>query len=296
MATYIWTGATSQDPAVITNYDPNLSASTDELDAGVLIFNDQSTKAMDGADISSVAGVTLSILIEEGFAHSIGSSGTPLEVNGITLLAMRGGVTAACYFGIGATGTPGSMANVVCDTPATLSPSLVVDDTIVNWVQKRGHAQAVASATINGKIAVSQSGSQKSSLTIPSGVTLTGAETRVDGGVLDTSTTLPALVSLSSGEVVLRGAAGASDRIEASGGTVFWDALSTIALAEMRGNSLLKTRFARRGRTLTNASMYDDGMIDFSIGGAGMTFSNAIRVYGRKQPIFSPGMGYTPSE
>lgn len=289
MANIVWLGGTSANPAT----DGNWEGGTKPANGDTVIFNDQAQQGCDGADLSAAdPGITVAVIVEENFPYTIGSVGTPLQWNGFSLLSFAGNGTGSSYFGIGDTFAL-DIDHVIVDSPSAKNDIVVVSDTIVRWTNRRGKASIDSGATVSsgGRIEVlGTTGGAPSELTIPSGVTVTGTITSVDGGKVTTSAATPT-VYLNAGEFVLDGTAGIGTRLEQRGGTFYWDAKSTIALAEVRGG-VFKSRKNRVSRTMTLMYMYDDAVVDFRQGGLNTTFTNGIRVCGANQPLMPRGTKY----
>lgn len=285
MADAVFIGGTSAAYATAANWDPVAVPATDVT----LIFNGQSQQGMDGTDISA-SPKNHAMIVEESFIYAIGSAGQPFEPTGITSLYFAGAGTATSYINIGATGGT-DMDNVVVDSPSAKSPILILGGTngdIARLTVRRGKVEVANSTIIDGKVTVIGGiGASTSELTLGTGLTLAGLEVAIEGGKLTTSTLIPTL-QMKGGEAVLSGSAGLT-LLEQSDGTVFWDAISTIALAEIRGGRFA-TRTTRIGRVLTNCNMYGDAVVDFRLGGTTASFlTNPIRVHGTNEPMFPPG-------
>ena len=288
MSDVVWLGGTSKNPAI----DANWEGGSKPADGDTAIFNDQAQQGCDGADLST-GGVTVAVIVEENFIYEIGSVGTPLQWSGFTLLYFGGNGTSSSYFGLGAT-SPTDFDHVIVDSPSAKSDIVVVSGTIAKWTNRRGKASIDSSATVSsgGRIEVlGTAGGLPSELTIPSGVTVTGTITSVDGGKVTAGASTPT-VYLDSGEFVLDGTAGIGTRLEQKGGTFYWDAKSTIALAEVRGG-VFKSRKNRVSRTMTEMWMYGDAVVDFRQGGLNTTFTAGIRVCGANQPMMPRGTKFS---
>ncbi len=287
MANVVWTGATDTDFNVAGNWAPSGVPS----DGDTLIFNDESTKDLD----TNLSGTphnskSYAMLVEEGFTKQIGSSGTPLTPgNGFTTVMIRGN-SPGIFIKAGST----DIDRCVVDMITTKDDAFQIDGgEVVDLIVMRGKVAVAGSTTISGDVTVQgpagSGGDTVSKLTIPASCTLSGSEWFVKGGVLQFSTSIPTL-TCTGGKVYCAGSAGVSTRLEVGGtGEFWWDAgSSTIAVAHVNGGAL-KTRYNRVGRTLTSGFMYDDGVIDFRIGGSNMTITNSIRVFGKNMPMFPKG-------
>jgi len=280
----VWIGGTSADPETDANWDPAGPLVT--LDN--LIFNDQAQQLCNGQNLGAI---TVTIQVEESFPYTIGSSGDPLIVDGINYLRFMGTAAGASYITTDTTDTD----LCVLDSPSTANPVLVLNGTVKSISIRRGR-MALASTAVASQRAdvVASAGGLTAELTIPAGVTTTGLIVFVKGGKAIISATVPD-VEVKSGEVVLSGTAGVTGRVEQSGGQFWWDAQSTIALAEVSGGKF-GFRNSRRTRTLTAGILSGDGEMDFSIGGLkDSLFTNGILLLGENMPKVPRGAVLTIS-
>jgi hypothetical protein len=281
MAIAFWTGTTSKVFALAANWNPAAIPS----DGDTLVYNDDSTQGMDGG---AIAAKGFAVIVDRGFVYEIGSSGTPFDpANGFTTIVFLASTILPCYFD-----GSGTIARLLVDTESNRDDLVNVQGTATDVTVRAGKTTLDSGATVTGSIKVmGGTGGANGVLTVPSGATLTNAEISVSGGKMTTGASLTTAI-VNGGELILDGAAGVTTRLEAYDGVTWWDAASTIALAEIFGGAL-KTRKDRSGRTLTSGNMYGNGDIDFTYGGLSMTITNPIRAYGNKQPKFPKGASYT---
>lgn len=273
MAIKVFTGATDGDYGTAANWSPSgVPASGD-----MLVFSDQSTRGMDG---STQAAKAHSIVVEQSFAFGIGSSGTSFEPTlGVTTLIFNANSQTKSY--ISGDGT-NKIARVLMDSPSATEDLLEIDGTVTDISVRNGKLLIPSTATVDGRINLF--GSASSQITVTESATLTGVEATLNGGTLSDSGGIPD-VTLLDGTYVLGSSAGIGTRLEVYGGILWWDATSTIALAEIFGGRFA-TRTSRTGRTLTTCNMYGVGMVDFRTGGHLLTITNPIRAYGQNAPLF----------
>jgi hypothetical protein len=290
MADNIWIGSVDGDPTNAANWSGAALADDDQA-----IFNEQSQRSMDGYDYTAAAEFQLTILVEEGFRFAIGSSGTPLEVNGFNRINFRGIGTSSSYFTTSAQsgGTNLGMDFVLVDSPSPTVNLVVLDGTIDALSNRRGKTQIKSTATVlnGGRIEVAGAGSAPSIVDIPNGVTLTGVTLDMHGGTVTDAAGFPT-VNLNDGDYSLNGSAGTVALINQFGGEGKWNATNTITLLNVHGG-VFRTETNNAGRTLTTGHMYGDGLIDFHLGGLNMTLTNGIRAHGNKQPIPPKGTKIT---
>lgn len=281
MAIKIWLGSTDTDFDTAANWSP----AGVPADGDTLVFNDQSTDGMDG---QAVAAKAFAIIVDRGFAHEIGTTGVPFDpANGITTLMFMGSTIKDCFFGESST-----ITLAVVDTDSAKNDLVNLDGTVTDLVVRSGQALLVGGSVITGSAKVlGGMGGGNGKLTIPAGVTLTNAEMSVKGGELNTSSAMTTC-AVDGGLMILDASAGITGWLSVTDGTAWWDAASTIALAEIFGGAF-KTRKDRLSRVLTNSNMYGSGDIDFTYGGLTMVLTNPIRAFGDRQPKFPRGASYT---
>lgn len=288
----VWKGGTSTNPATAANWDPATAIATGDT----LIYNDEAGQLCDGGSFTAgEPGIDVFILVEESFPFTVGSSGTPLSFNGIQYMKFSGVGTGASYFATEATDFADlEMDNVVVNSPSTANPCVDLDGTIARLVNERGRTNIETGAVVSGRLQVlgAISGSP-SVVTVPSGCTLTGLYIAVDGGILNLSTSAID-IRQSGGEIVLGGTAGITSRHEQSGGVFYWDAKSTIALAELSGGKFI-TRKNRLGRVLTASAVCGNAIMDVRIGGLNLTFTKNPVKYGDAQILRPSGLTMTGS-
>lgn len=254
------------------NWDSSLGGSPDDDTSAqhTLYFNKESANQL----TTSISRGTedYSIIADDGFGFWIGTSGTPFVCDDMSLLLWQANSTTSSYI------NPVDLGRAVIDTQSTKNDALVLNPTTshVSTTVKNGRMSFGGTAILTSSIiTVGSPGATADTayLTIPSGLTATSCILVIYSGKVITSTTIPTVI-MSGGELVLNGAAGVSTRLLMAGGVCYWDAASTIASAEVNGGTL-KTRFNKRGRTFTAGSVYKGGLMDFSVGGLGMTFTAA---------------------
>lgn len=288
--TKVWIGGTSTNPETDANWSPATEIATGDT----LIFNDESQQLCDGAEFTAAdPGIDVYIFVEESYEFTVGSSGTPLAFNGIKYLKFSGRGTGSSYFATVATDHADlGMDNVVVNSPSAANPCVDLDGTIVRLDIERGKTNLQSGATLSTRGHIQ--GNRESQLTIPSGCTLSANMwLAVDGGLLDLSTT-GINIRQSGGEIALKGTAGAA-LLDQSGGIFYWDAKSTITLAEISGASKFITRYSRTGRTLTSSFLYGNAIMDVQVGGLNIAFTNSTILYGNSQKLDPAGTALTGS-
>jgi hypothetical protein len=289
----VFLGGTDGNPNDAANWTP----AEVPLTGDTLVWNDQTLRACDGHDFGAAdPGVLVTCIVEKGCKYAIGTSGTPLAFNQIHLLDFRGSSIIGSYFGTSATGGfEQQVDNVSLDSESQANPVLTVSGTIDRWTNRSGRGAIKSTATLDERAEIIPSGSGTvSELSIPSGVTITaGCVISIEGGVATVGASQEQ-VYVKGGKLILESAAAVSTRLEITGGTVEWDAQSTLALVEARGG-VFKTTNARLSRILTEMNMSGDAIVDLRIGGNLITYTNGIRVFGSNQPMFPSGTKITPS-
>jgi hypothetical protein len=276
MALATWIGTTSTAFATDTNWSPVAVPA----DGDTLLFGDQATQGMAGG---AVAAKGFDIIFDRGFVYGVGSSGSQFApANTCPTVTYRAEGIIPTYI-------DATITRCLLATTSAKDDVLNIDGTTTELAIESGKFSLDAGGTVNGRISVGTGGE----LTVPSGATLTDVEIQIDGGKMTTSASATT-VTVESGEFILDGTAGVTGVLQMWGGDTWWDAASTIALAQIYGGEF-KTRKERASRVLTNANMHGLGKIDFRIGGSTITYSNAIRAYGEYQPMFPKGTGITPS-
>ncbi len=278
MPNKIWKGTTNANYAEAGNWDPNGIPATND----VLFFTDEASQGMDG--VTDAAAKNHDIVVDTGFIYGIGNAGEYFHPDSIGTLVFAANTIIPCYF----TTDVNDIDRVVVDTQSTRDDLINISGTIVRMAIRRGKVLLNSTATVNGRISV-----ENGELTIPGGVTVAGLEVSMSGGKITDSAGVPTL-AMSGGEFVLSGTSGIATYLEMHDGTFWWDTTgsSTITLAELFGGAF-KLRKDRSGRTLTDASMFGNAVMDLRVGGHSITYSNPIRAYGNNQPMFPKGASYT---
>lgn len=287
MAKAIWTGSTSTDFNVASNWAPSgVPANGDTL-----LFNDQAVNSL--LVNTTQAAKTFDVFVDRGFAaYAIGTQANPLKPDAFNSIIFNASNLVQSFFQAGST----NIARAVVNSASALNNGVVLQGTLVQIVVLSGKVGFAGTPTISGRVqVVGSTGSSPSELTIPSASTLTGCEFYVEGGKLDCSSDLET-IHVADGEFIINGGMDITGRLEMTGGRTWWDAFdntspSTVALAEILGGTFA-TRKERTGRTLTTCNMYGSGSVDFRIGGIGMTVTNPIRAFGTNQPVFPMGTSY----
>lgn len=296
MAVKTWIGSTSTSFTTAGNWSP----SGIPADGDLLLFNDQATQAMDtDCDSASVGAKAFDVIVDRAYPYHCGSSSVKFGSTGDatnnkvfkTLYFAGSGLTPS-YFD---TGTGDTSTRVIVDTQST-------KDDVINlsgngsWgdlVVRNGRAK-LDLTTITGRMQVfSGASTAQAILNVGAGNTLSSAELFISGGKVTCSSS-PSKVTVMGGEFWLEGSAGVTTRLEMHGGVSYWMATtsSTIALAEIFGGTF-KTTLDRSGRTLTNMNVYGTGVVDFSIGGFNITFTNPPRKLGVNDILMPPGSTVT---
>lgn len=288
----VFVGGTDGDPNLAANWSPAEVPQTGDT----LTWSDQTLRSCDGHDFGVAdPGILVTCIVEKGAKFAIGTSGTPLAFNQIHLLDFRGSAIVGSHFGTSATGGFEQQVDIVSlDSESQANPILTVSGIIDRWTGRSGRGGIKSDATLNERAEVLGGGAQPSELSIPNGVTITSdCVVSVEGGLATIGATQEQIY-VSGGTLILESAADVTIRLEQTGGTVQWDAQSTLTLVEVLGGSF-KTINARLSRTITDMNVYGDAAVDFRIGGNLITFTNGIRVYGNKPIQFPAGTKITPS-
>lgn len=299
-AVAVWTDTTADHKYTTAgNWLPAAVPAGTAGDGDILIFNDQAVGPMYlEVDAANVGAKHHDIIVDASYQYYIGTSGDPFETQGDggicfpTIIFSGSGITPS-YFNTDAARTS---TQVYCDTKSAAADVLVLGGA-GSWgnVILRNGKMKVDSTTVTGRIQLlSTQQNAKSILNLPVGSTLTGVEAGVMGGEFKCASDIP-IVTVSGGQFTLDGIAAISTRLEMYAGTTYWDASSAasiIALAEIFGGTL-STRQDRTGRVLTNSNVYGTGLMDFSIGGINMTFTNPPRVYGANPVRMPQGTTFT---
>jgi len=289
----IWNGGTDVKYTTAANWTP----AGVPADAAILVFNDQAQGPMTDEMIAGdIAAKAHSVIVDRGFRYHIGSVTEPLEpANGFGTIVFAGSGTTSSYFRVDAEKT---CTRVFIDSPSSKEDVCVLmadgsyDDIVVR--NGKGRLYTGASVTSGGRIrTLGGTGNSSAQFTIDASCTLTGTTLDVAGGRCTTSTTPITASVRNSGELILADTAGVSTLLEMLGGICYWDAASsTLAKVEAFGGQLI-TRSDRQSRVITNMDTYGAAIVDFSIGGYTINFSNAPRVLGDNPIKMPPGLTVT---
>lgn len=285
MANYEWIGSISGAWSTAANWNPGTGPPGD---GDAAFFTKNSTQSVTSGLVLTTT-VTISVNVEKGFKYGIGASGNPLKPDtGFTSIVIRGKPTGVFLHSSG-----GDIDQLDIDCYSFGTGAITVEGgTLNNFTVNRGNLVLSSGVTFNGRGEIA--GEKGTSLvTIPAGCTLTSSYLSVSGGYLALGTT-GIDVEQSGGELILTDSAGASGSLKIRGGQTWWDATtSTIALLEVSKAGSFGIRNGGINRTLTEAHMYDDGMIDVSVGGLAVTYTNGIRVHGNRMPMLPKGCKIT---
>ena len=289
MPNKIFTGAVDDSVVVSGNWNPSgVPADLDKIFLNGQAQQDLATGLQD----ATWQAKTVDIIVERSFVRKVGASGNAFTPGGIGSLIFSGTPSAECFFNTddgAAAGGSDTMARVVIDANTQLKNVVTLTGNKVGRIiSRKGHCTLASGVTVTDRISVSGG-----ELLIPSGVTLTGVETKLADGKITCSSAIPVVV-VDGGEFILAGVVGIGTYLEMSGGLFSWEADTTsiIALAEILGGNFV-TRNERLGRTVTELNMYGDGGVDFRQGGLLITLTGGVRCFGNKRPIFPAGAKYT---
>lgn len=283
----VFTGNTSVDFNVATNWDPNGVPATGDA----LIYNEQAVNNC--TDNVTQAGKTFTLYVEEGFTKLLGATGLPLKPDAFGLCYLRGNSQ-----GIFLQAGSGTIDFLDVDSPSAKEDMVQVMGGNLDRLTVRNGQVKLNAVTINGRLHLlgvsGEQGVQTTKVNIPAGNTLTGLEIAVEGGELNLESDGVTLAA-NGGMVIIGGSAGITGLLELSGSArCFWDATnSTIALLEARGQSIFRTRVSRTGRTMTAANTYEDAVYDARIGGLLITHTAGVRSHGKNPPLMPMGCQYS---
>lgn len=290
MATKSWIGSVSGDPSVAGNWDPAVALA----DGDVAVFDDNAQRGMDGADYGNAIETALTVIVEPGFVYGIGSSGTPLAFNNFPEIRFRGAGVTTSYFSTDcAAGDDQGADIVVVDSLSAKNTIIDLAGTVGRLIGKAGRISLDSGITVSTQILI-----DGAELTIPSGGAADLSATRIvlDKGLIDCNVNTGS-IQQNGGVFVLGGTGDIDTRLDMSGGEFIWDSANSgaavvLVLLEIHGGKFW-CRKARVGRTITNANIYGDAIVDLSRGGLAMTISNPIRFYGKNRPNYPTGTQLT---
>ncbi len=240
------------------------------------------------------AAKTFSSVTLRNFTGNLGASGDPLLMN-CTNLFGHGSLARQCYIN-------GTLTNVFADLGNNIETGFVLDSLTVDlevlrgWVVMTGTRTQAASSrwTLAGGANI-----EFARLDIKQDQDLTTNNTIVEvmGGRCRLYTACDD-ARLRSGELILHehsdGTGAALALLEQSGGVFQWYGNGTIAQANLLNGAFACSIEHNVSRTLTNMTMRGNATADFRMA-TNMTFSNAIKVYGRNGPLVQPGLTMQPA-
>lgn len=273
MALIYWTGTTSTDPTVGTNWSGgSVPTASDDV-----LFDDRATREIaNGSMTNDVASLT----VDPSFPYSAGASGGALLVNSTGHFLLRPGGTSAVYISPKSGGT---ITRITVDADSTANPAVTLGGaatrTITTCIMTRGRIAFVAGTTFTNIFCAYRTNPLTDvTLTIPAGVAALTSYVQSGGEV--TSGTIPGTAKISGGRFTQAGpTSGTITQIELKDTGVYelTEATHGITITALSGDG--RARFdARRVKstlTITNTTINSEDFV-FAISSR-VVLSNAVR-------------------
>lgn len=271
---YSFNGSVDGDFNTAANWTPNGVPATAEA----FSLNHLAQRALD-SNLNQSAKSFAGVVVTEDYPFQFGSSANKFQAN-ISSLAFAGGGSPGCYIK-GAVTRAAVMAVTTADDVLTIEGSIQVLALRAGKIAVAGSStQPAGSLWWVGALSGDEAHYDSSKLTIASTVDLATNSTQLQimGGSISCAANVAGTIAQAGGRFKLTDSATAA-LLLAQAGLFEWESDGTITMAHVAGSARFDGGAKDPVKTLTNMSVYDDAVADFSRA-FNTTFTNPIRRYG----------------